>query len=552
MKNIFRLIIVSLLAFFFLPPSAFAFYNDVSEENTHFEAIKTLYENEKLPDFELNRFRPGEEIKIGELYLFLIEFTDADIKLNEMHPDYFSTDFSLTKRQVIKKTFDALGIQPGYLNSNNTFPFIDIAPDSDFAAYAVAAYRLGILEEKPDYFMLAKKITRADLAYYLYKIHDFNPQIQLVQDLKKPPADVVTSLRDKEVEKILSSETVQGEEFAILADVYTTLNTDFLYKDELNNEQLIFGAIDGMLNELDDPYTVFQNPEKAKDFIESISGTYEGVGMSIDLINKNITIISPFKDSPAEKAGLKPGDIIIEVNNESVVGQTLEYTVGKIKGPAGTSVSITVLREKEEIKFEVERAAIFHASVQYKMLSNNIGYIELISFNETSYEEFKSAAEELLLEDPNGFIIDVRNNPGGIVQTAVNILSLFTDEQRTAVQFEYADGTKVPIKTNGNGLLNDYKIVLLINEGSASASEILAGALKDYGRATLVGTKTFGKGSVQNLVEYYNGAIFKYTISKWLTPKGSEINEVGIKPDILVKNTDSEIDEQLHAALREF
>ncbi|MFH1218799.1 MAG: S41 family peptidase, partial [Candidatus Peregrinibacteria bacterium] len=215
----------------------------------------------------------------------------------------------------------------------------------------------------------------------------------------------------------------------------------------------------------------------------------------------------------------------------------------------------SIERNGHNLEFEVKRDFILYSSVQYQILQTNsgknIGYIELWIFDENSTEEFTKAAEALVAEDVDGILIDLRNNPGGFMEDAINIISLFTATEKTATQLLFSDGSKEKFKTTGNGPLAEYETVVLINEGSASASEILAGALKDYGTAKLVGTTSFGKGTVQQLSEYRDGSIFKYTISKWLTPNGTDINKEGIKPDIKVTNTGS-TDTQLKKALEQF
>ena len=285
-----------------------------------------------------------------------------------------------------------------------------------------------------------------------------------------------------------------------------------------------------------------------------LESEYEGIGTVLEFIDGKVVVVSPIKNSPAEKAGIKPADIIKEVDGISVEGKTLEEVAAKIKGKAGTTVKITVQRDSETLTFEITRAKVSFNTVESEVKkwgNKKIGYIELITFGEKSYEEFLEAANTILKEKPDGFIIDLRNNPGGFVDTAINILSLFMTEKKNAVIFEYADSSKTEFKTDGNGLLKGYKIVVIINKGSASASEIVAGALKDYKIAKIIGETSFGKGSAQEVRTYKDKSIFKFTISKWLTPNGTDISKVGITPDKVVSNPNGE-DLQLQEALKEF
>jgi len=387
---------------------------------------------------------------------------------------------------------------------------------------------------------MSKRISRGEAAYYLYKISNQVPATSI--------SVTISSYTNT------ANNLPEAENFPAFLDVWSSLKNEYLYKDELDDEELIYSAIKGMLENVSDKYTVFEEPIDAQDLLDSLSGDYEGIGIIIEIIDKNITIVTPFNDSPAEKAGLKANDIIIEVDGENVIGYTLTEVANKIKGPSETNVDIKVLRKNNELTFTVTRNFILLSTINGEMISSgnkNIGYIELLNFGEDTYEEFLKTSNDLLENNPDGLIIDLRNNPGGFLDIAVNILGLFSQEVLTAVKLEYADGLVEEYKTNGVGLLQDYEIVVLINEGSASASEILAGALQDHGIAKIIGAQSFGKGSVQNLNQYDDNSFFKYTISRWLTPNGKNISGTGITPDKIVNNSKNK-DEQLDAALEEF
>lgn len=558
--------------------SVLAFYEDVPQEHEYYDSIKTLYDLGRLPEEPQNLFRPNDLLKKAELYKFIIAFAQTDLSSEIALPfidtvnstDYasylqtaldlgileaigvnpeFFPDQTVAKHSALSKMFKILGVGTSFFFDKENFTFNDLNPNSATAVVAAKAFDLGIVEkDKPERFKMAKRIKRSEAADYLYKIYKYSPG--------SPQLRTTTINVTLNNSGTIDSDITENQTFATFLDIWESIQDKYLYKDQLDNDQLLYGAIKGMVDQLDDEYTVFQEPEKAISLINSLSGDYEGIGIIIEIIDSNITIISPFKDSPAEEVGLKANDIIIKVDGESIVGASLDAVSGKIKGPAGSTVKITILRDNQEKTFTVKREFILISTVTNEVLYSSgkpIGYISILSFNDDTYEELVNAATELLTQNPDGLIIDLRNNPGGYLDVAVNMLGLFTKDSKTAVTLQYGDGSEEVYKTNGNGLLADYEMVVLVNEGSASASEIMAGALQDYGTAKLIGTQTFGKGSVQELKQYDDNSLFKYTISKWLTPNGREINGVGLTPDKIVESQNGDTDdEQLNAALAEF
>lgn len=558
--------------------NAIAFYDDVPEEYEYYPSIKALYDMGRLPEEPENLFRPEDLLKKAELYKLIIVFAQADLSpevnlpfidtqnsadyaayiqtaidlgilepIGTGPPELFPTQ-TVAKHSALSKMFKILGIGTSFFFDKENFAFSDLNPNSKTATIAAKAFNLGIVEkDKPEQFKMAKRIKRSEAADYLYKIYQYSPTSPQIRS-----TTINVTLNDSSI----NSDITENKTFATFLDIWESLQDNYLYKDQLDNDQLIYGAIQGMVDQLDDEYTVFQKPETAVSLLNSLSGDYEGIGIIIEIIDNNITIISPFKNSPAEEAGLKANDIIIKVNGESVVGASIDTVASKIKGPAGSTVKITVLRNNQEQTFTVTREFILISTIESEMLhsgTKDIGYISILSFNDDTYEKLVQAATELLTQNPDGFIIDLRNNPGGYLDVAVNMIGLFTGEIKTAVTLKYGDGSEEFYKTNGNGLLANYEMVVLVNEGSASAAEIMAGTLQDYKIATLIGTQTFGKGSVQELKQYDDNSLFKYTISKWITPSGQEINGIGLTPDKIVENQNGDSDdEQLNAALAEF
>jgi carboxyl-terminal processing protease len=285
------------------------------------------------------------------------------------------------------------------------------------------------------------------------------------------------------------------------------------------------------------------NPQEYKDANASIAGNYEGIGAYVDSSGDYLTIISPIKGSPAEKAGLHAGDQIVGIDGEDMTGINPELVRQKVLGPAGTTVTLTIKRANVEKPFDVQitRATITIASVEYEM-KGDIAYIKLNTFGETTTDELKKALKELMANNPKGLILDLRNNGGGYLQTSVEVASQFVGEG-TIVTEKYGDGKEDKYDAQPGGLALNIPMVVLVNEGTASASEIVAGAIQDYGRGKLVGVKTYGKGSVQiwTPLSDNQGAV-RITIAKWLTPKGRTIHKVGLTPDVVVEMTNSDFD----------
>ncbi len=311
------------------------------------------------------------------------------------------------------------------------------------------------------------------------------------------------------------------------------------YVDQpVSQTQLLYGAIDGLVNSLEDPHSLFLTPEVNEDFLQELSGSFFGVGAEIAIKNKQLQIVAPLPDTPAERAGLRPGDLIFKIDEMETAGISIDYAVSKIRGQKGTSVVLTIYREGEDQAREITivRDEIKITSVSWKMLEGNIAYIELRYFNGDTASEFKRMAKEIVTQNPDHIILDMRNNPGGFLDTAIQIASQFIEEG-TIVSEQSFDGVVVESPAVGKALLAGYPVTVLINEGSASASEIVAGALKDYNVATVIGMQSFGKGSVQTLYDLPDGSSVKLTIAKWLTPSGATIEGEGITPDIIVDLT---------------
>lgn len=363
-----------------------------------------------------------------------------------------------------------------------------------------------------------------------------------------------------------SSPTVQPDQKAVTPSDLQTLFTPFweawnvvhqqYVNQPVDDKKLMEGAIKGMMDSLGDKQTFYMEPQLYKDETSSLQGQYEGIGAYVDTQGDYLMIVSPIQGSPADKAGLKPGDKVIAIDGQDMTGVAPEQARLKVLGPDGTKVTLTISRQGEAKPFDVQitRAKIVIHSADGKMLENGIAYIDINTFGEQTTQELRDTLDTLLKQNPKGIIIDLRNDPGGFLTTAVEVGSEFIDHGVILYE-QYGDGHRDVHNALGNGRATKIPLVVLINEGSASASEILAGALQDYGRAKLVGVQSYGKGSVQNWVPLSNNeGAARVTIAKWLTPKERAIDHVGLTPDVIVPLTLQDFqagrDPQLDAAIQ--
>lgn len=333
------------------------------------------------------------------------------------------------------------------------------------------------------------------------------------------------------IKGINSEAKVKDVNFELFWDVWSKLQKKFVEKD-VKDSTLFYGSLEGMVASLGDPYTVFMPPQKAERFQQDLSGSFYGIGAQLGMKKDMVTIIAPLPDSPAEKAGLKAGDQIIAVDGKDTYGLSLDEVVNKIRGKEkGTEVKLMILRSGKTAPHEytIVRDNIIIKSVTWEM-KGEVGYIKVASFNEDTAGLFDKAIKELTAKNAKSLVLDLRNDPGGFLDTAVRVASEWVPEG-TIVEEKFSDGNVEKYTSNGTHRLVDMKTIVLINQGSASASEIVAGALQDYGKATLVGEKSFGKGSVQDYEQLPDGSGLKITVAEWLTPKGRHINKNGIEPD---------------------
>ncbi|MGG4156904.1 S41 family peptidase [Peribacillus muralis] len=339
-------------------------------------------------------------------------------------------------------------------------------------------------------------------------------------------------------EKVESLAPDKHSEFEKLFSTYDTIKGNY-YKD-IDEDKLVDGAINGMIKSLDDPYSAYMDKKEASSFHESISSSFEGIGAEIQEQDGHIAVVSPIKGSPAEKAGIKPNDIVLSVDGKSVKGLSSSEAVLKIRGEKGTKVKLTISRagETDPIEFTIKRDTIPIETVYAEMLDDGVAKIQVTSFSEHTVDELKTSLEEMSKKDMKGLVLDLRGNPGGLLDQAIDMASLFIPNGEVVLQVENRSGKKEVYKSNNDGALKKVPVVVLIDDGSASASEIVAAAVRESADIPLVGVKSFGKGTVQTAEDFDDGSNFKYTAAKWLTPDGNWIHKKGIKPDIEVKLPD--------------
>ncbi len=339
-------------------------------------------------------------------------------------------------------------------------------------------------------------------------------------------------------------------DFSLFWDVWLLLEKK--YPQEMDYQAMVYGAVSGMVDSLDDPYTTFFNPEEAKMFKEDVKGVFEGVGMEIGIRKNQLTVIAPLEGTPAQKAGFLPGDIIVKIDDNSTRDISIEEAVKLIRGIKGTEVILTIFREDwvETKEIKVIRGVIKVPSLKWELKEDNIAYIKLYHFSEEANDDFKDMAAEVLRSSAERIVLDLRNNPGGYLQVAQDITGWFLEKGDVVTIEDFGEGREPrEYKARGNSRLLDYPIVILINQGSASASEIMAGALRDNRGIKLIGETSFGKGSVQEFDEFGDDSGLKVTVAKWLTPNGDYISEIGLTPDIEVEMTIDDYNEGLDPQL---
>lgn len=351
----------------------------------------------------------------------------------------------------------------------------------------------------------------------------------------------------------------KGLNLSLLADLWSKIDSNFVFEEDINKQAMVYSAAKGFVDALGDPYTSFYDPEESIIFKSDLEGRFEGVGIQMGEKNNEIIVVSPIKNTPAERAGILPGDIITKVDNQNIASLTIDQVVDIIRGEKGTEVILTIKRSENELNIPIIRDEIVVPTTEYEIIqseNSNIAYVSLFHFSEGIANDFKEITNTILGSNIDGIILDLRSNPGGLVDQAEKIASQFLQKGDLIVIQQDKDGYQQKSYSSGPGKLGTYPLVILINEGTASASEILAGALEAYVEDTIIiGEQSFGKGLVQKVIYLDDGSTFKITTDEWSTPRYKKINEIGIEPDIVVELTEEDyannLDPQLNKAKEE-
>jgi len=360
------------------------------------------------------------------------------------------------------------------------------------------------------------------------------------------------------VENVTNIDTPEDitADFSLFWEVWGKLKEEHIKGAEIDEQELVYGAIEGLTSALGDPNTVFFAPDESKKFNEDIRGNFSGIGAEIGIRDNRLVIIAPLKNTPAEQAGLRPGDHIFKIDDTTTDDINVEEAVKLIRGDTGTIVTLTIIREGEESSrtFDITRASIIIPTVEWEIIDRDIIHLRMFSFSGNTPIAFQQAMVSALLAGGDGLILDLRGNPGGFLDISVRIAGFFLERGQVVVTEKFTSGSETVLRARGNEALRDFPVVILIDEGSASASEILAGALRVHNGTKIVGDKSFGKGTVQELQDLRGDSTLKITIANWLLPNGDLIEGNGLEPDVSVKITQEDIDNdrdpQLDEAIR--
>lgn len=366
--------------------------------------------------------------------------------------------------------------------------------------------------------------------------------------------DFIYLNQDGDANEIAAAEAtskIEDLDFSLYGQVWSILSQNFANKEKLDAQKMFYGSLRGLVGSMSDPYTIFMDPEETDEFVQDMAGTFEGIGAEVALKDNFITIVAPLDDMPAQKAGIKAGDKIFSVDGTSTAGMTVDATVRMIRGDKGTNVTLSIMRDgfTEPKDFVITRGIILVKSVKLEFRKDGLAVLRISSFSDDTVSAFEDAVKQIQEKKPKGIILDLRNNPGGYLDAAVSISSEWVSSGRIVTE-RFSDGSLKNYNSNGNGRLEGFPTAVLVNGGSASASEIVSGALLDLKKGTIVGEKTFGKGSVQSVRQLPDGSSVKVTVAKWLTPAGNSIDDTGITPMVEVKLTLEDFNKDLDPQLK--
>lgn len=557
-KSIKRILIGLIISISIFNANAFA-YDDIPSRSPYFYAIEYLRRNDVFAETRL--FRPDILISKAEFIKYLVKLNSPDFVPAEhiqlpfedtydtaWYAPYFQEALrvgilsgretkiepykKLTIHEALELLFHSRSI-PIPRRWVGRIPYTDVELNERVQALIMRSIELGVVEpDRPDYFGLYKRVTRAKAAHMIYKM-------DLVDLRTSPSYSQSTQFLEPRLQKIVNS--------------WELITSNFVDPDKISEREMSDNAIRALVETLEDPYSAYMGEEESETFNDEFDGEIEGIGAFVAIDeNEEIVIVAPIKDSPAFNAGIKAGDIIRKVDDFITEGATLYEVVNRIKGPKGTKVKLTLERNGRTLVIEVVRDVVTIKALEYEVIGKgDIMHIKLLNFNQNATKEFREVVE-IVTQNPNikGVILDVRDNPGGLLNVAIEILNFLLPNNSTAVHIKY-NFFNFTQHTSGQGELQNYPMVAIVNKGSASASEIVAGALKEYDIATLVGETTFGKGTVQEINYFGDNSSLKITVAEWLTPDMNDIESNGITPDVAVSAGPEGTDYLLDRAVQE-
>jgi carboxyl-terminal processing protease len=565
----------------FTPTITLASFKDVNENHPQYESISDL-ENQGIINGYNGFFMPDKLITRAELLKMIFshvkfhppvktvytKFKDVppeswfapyvgkalELGALNINPDIplFYPVAPISKIEALKMIMTIEGIPIPYAQNSAPLIFIDINPNTSFAYLVRAAQNSGLyLISKDKKFLPFKNLTRAEAAELIFLAEQYmengtnNTIVIQSESNLNPYTDIENKLLD-------------NAKFPIFLNAWSKINNQYIDKNSIDTNKLVYGAINGMVNSLDDPYSVFDTPSDAKNLQDSLEGSYEGIGTIMDKFENDYIIISVVKDSPAEKAGLKSGDIIKQVDGKIIKDLSSEELVNLIKGPADSQVEITIDRNGQKQTFKITRQKVTLDSVVQQQsqikIPDTIGLISISQFSNSTDTQFEDILNDTMSKKPKALIIDLRDNPGGYLDPTYNILGHFVEKGKPIMHLNIS-GQEITQNSQGAGELNKIPMAVLVNKNTASAAEVVAACLQDYKTGTLIGEQSYGKGTVQEVTTYQDGSLLKLSVAKWFSPLKRSINKIGLTPDIIVKATKDDIigktDTQLQRAIDE-
>lgn len=563
MKNKIKVILIGFVSSMLIAQTAFAIhFVDVVERSLFYDAINYFVTEIPILATDREEFNPLDKVTKAEFFKLLVRSGGYDPQEQNIDISYHDVTGSEWFAPFVKKSLDLNVIQFSETNPNfnpgdkvtraeaidwvvkfyginsdlvNPLPieYSDVSSLDPYANISKIAYQLQLLHDyKTKEFNAEKELTRAEAVYIFYKVHQNDLTITIPVENSSTNALI----------------DVSDANFALFYEVWDKVTEEYIDKDEINQTELIYGAISGLVYKLNDPYSIFFEPLDADTYLEALEGEFDGIGIYLNQEGADFVILTPLKGSPAEEAGLKPNDIIIEIDDEPVRGLEIEDVIELLRGATGTKVKLKLKRDGKFIFEYVTRAKIDVPYVESEII-DNIGIIYYYQFTNNSHTQLTNELNSLLANDPQGIIVDLRNNPGGYLYSAQQLVSEFIPNGETYINIIFADGTSYAEKSIGPGSLSEIPVVVLVNEGSASAAEIAALALKDKMGAEIIGVNSYGKEKIQEIISFPDGSSLKLSIAKWTSPNGTSVENNGIIPDYLIENVTS-TDTQMEKALQ--